>query len=266
MDFQQFYGMTHNPFEKDSKEVIETIDMKEMTYRLNYLKEVRGIGVFTGRSGVGKTWILHQFIKGLNPNTYKTSLIQLTTVSVSDFYNQLAESLGLEPAFRKAAKFKQIQERIHELYDIERMVPVIVIDEAQYLNGQIFHELLLLLNFDLDTKRNCIVILSGLPTLSNQLNRNSLEAFKQRIVTNYQAVGLDKEEVSHYVCKKLEAAGTSSKLISDGVLPTILSSAGDSIRSLNRLITQCLIIGAMKGELAITNETVESACTELRLS
>lgn len=135
MDALIYYGMTHNPFDKTAPKVVETIDFKELNIRLSYLTEVLGIGLVTGRPGAGKTVIIREFARRLSSNQYRVSYLPLSTVSVSDFYNQMARSIGIEPAFRKSEKFRQIQERIIELHDVEHITPVFILDEAQYLSG-----------------------------------------------------------------------------------------------------------------------------------
>lgn len=47
--YTDFYGLSFNPFDKQmvkEKDAFESEDFREMTTRLEYLKEIRGIGVF----------------------------------------------------------------------------------------------------------------------------------------------------------------------------------------------------------------------------
>jgi len=74
---------------------------KEMLSRLEYLKTVRGIGVFTARPGMGKTYALRCFMNGLNPNQYQTAYISLSTISVTEFYREFCTLLGLEGSGNK---------------------------------------------------------------------------------------------------------------------------------------------------------------------
>ena len=56
--YNSFYGLSFNPFDKQQlkeKDHFISRDFQEMTNRLNYLKDVRGIGVFTARPGMGKS-------------------------------------------------------------------------------------------------------------------------------------------------------------------------------------------------------------------
>ena len=56
--YNSYYGLTFNPFDKQQlkeKDHFISRDFTEMTNRLNYLKDIRGIGVFTARPGMGKS-------------------------------------------------------------------------------------------------------------------------------------------------------------------------------------------------------------------
>lgn len=265
MDYLMYYGMTHNPFDKSVKTVIKTIDHQELTFRLNYLVQTLGLGIVTGRPGTGKTIILRDFVGQLDQNQYRVNYLPLSTVSVSDFYSQLAISLGIEPAYRKAQKFRQIQERIAEMHDIERVTPILIIDEAQYLNGAIFDELMLITNFEMDAQKKCVIILVGLPALAQRIQRAQFEAFRQRLTINYQVIGMENKEAVQYVNDKFEAAGVLSPVINEEALKTIIKQAGESIRRLDLIITQCLILGANKQQRIIDNEIVFEANTELAL-
>ena len=50
-----------NPFDKQQfseNDCFRSNDFEQMTARLNFLKETRGIGVFTARPGMGKSYAL----------------------------------------------------------------------------------------------------------------------------------------------------------------------------------------------------------------
>ena len=89
--FTDYYGLSYNPFDKQcmkEKDAFSSKDHLQMQSRLEYLKDVRGIGVFTARPGMGKTFALRCFMRGLNPNQYQTAYITLSTISVTEFYCQ----------------------------------------------------------------------------------------------------------------------------------------------------------------------------------
>lgn len=260
--------MTHNPFEKGSeniKEYYETQDFKQALSRLEYLKTVRGIGLFTGNSGMGKTYSLRHFTTMLNPSLYKIIYLPISTLTVLDFYKALAYGLGIEPAFKKIDIFRQIQETIEHMSREKRIVPTIILDEAQYLRTDVLNDLKILLNFQMDSKNHCIVILAGQNILKNILNKSIHEALQQRIVIHYTYQGIGKEETKNYIKSRLQNADVHVPLFTDAAMEAIYSCCNGSIRKLNSILTKCLIAGSQKKSEEINTDIVMQAQNEVEL-
>ncbi len=69
MTFLSYYGLSFNPFDKQQvkeKDRFFSNDLQEMMNRLDFLKDTRGIGVFTAGPGMGKSFGLRCFTKALN--------------------------------------------------------------------------------------------------------------------------------------------------------------------------------------------------------
>ena len=64
-------------------------------------------------------------MNSLNPNQYQTAYISLSTISVTEFYRQFCDILGLEAGGSKTAMFRAIQERVYYLYR-EKKQPLIL--------------------------------------------------------------------------------------------------------------------------------------------
>ena len=106
--FNDYYSLAFNPFDKQQlpeKYCFRSRDFDEMTSRLNFLKDTRGIGLFTASPGMGKSYCLRCFAKGLNPNLYHMEYICLSTISVADFYKQLCLILGVKDRGGKTVMF-----------------------------------------------------------------------------------------------------------------------------------------------------------------
>ncbi len=68
MTFLSYYGLSFNPFDKQQvkeKDRFLSNDLQEMINRLDYLKDTRGIGVFTAGPGMGKSIGQRCFTKSL---------------------------------------------------------------------------------------------------------------------------------------------------------------------------------------------------------
>lgn len=205
MDYTAKYGLEFNPFLKNSKEVlVETREYKEGLFRLNYLLTTKGFGLLTGSAGRGKTTAVRNWSAGLNHSLYKVVYSSLSTLTVNDFYRNLAAQLGAQPAFRKTDNFQIIQNEINRFVLEKRQTPVIIIDKANYIGNAVLNDLKMLFNFEMDSRDRAVVLLSGLPQLNSTLRLSIHEPFRQRIVMNYNLEGMTKAEGHSYVAAKLK--------------------------------------------------------------
>lgn len=255
MKFLSYYGMEYNPFDKDIKTKItfETEDLKLMNNRLDFLKENKGFGVFTGTSGLGKTFSIRAFTDNMNRNLFKIVYISISTLTVLEFYRALCIGLGIEPQHKKITMFKLIQERIQSLVKDKKMIPFVIIDEAQYLRTDIINDLKILLNFEMDSKNYLTLILLGQPALLDILNRNINESIRQRVSVSYNFMGISKSETFNYIHSRLELVKANPKLFNNQALEALFSSSNGSIRKLNNLIVKSLIIGS-----SLEKDTIDS--------
>ena len=58
--------------------------------------------------------------------------------------------LGVEPANRKVAIFKQIQESIFNYATNKNITPIIILDEVQFLKNSVLDDLRIIFNFQMD--------------------------------------------------------------------------------------------------------------------
>jgi type II secretory pathway predicted ATPase ExeA len=89
--------------------------------------------------------------------------------------------LGLEPAYRRAQLWRDLKARIRELVDNKQLLPIWILDEAQNLPVEFFHDFPSFLNFAFDTRDLMTVWLVGHPCLANQLDRAPHAALSSRI-------------------------------------------------------------------------------------
>ena len=260
--YNTYYGLTFNPFDKQQlkeKDHFVSHDFTEMTTRLNYLKDVRGIGVFTARPGMGKSYALRCFASSLNPSMYHMEYMCLSTISVADFYKQFCAILGLSDKGGKPAMFKAIREQITYLYKEKRQPLLLAIDEAQYLNTGILNDIKMLMNYGYDSVNYFTLILCGESHLNDTLRKPIHEALRQRITVHYNYTGLSDAEVSRYVLHKLELAGASSTIIDTAALAAVRSSTQGNPRLIDNLMTDALAIGSQQDKRVIDAETIRAA-------
>ena len=266
MDYFTRYGLEFNPFIKNSKEIlVNTSEYKETLFRLDYLAKTKGFGILTGSAGRGKTTSIRNWATTLNPLLYKVIYSSLSTLTPNDFYRNLVQELGCEPTCKKPNNFRIIQEEITRLAVEKRKTPIIIIDEANYINNAILNDLKILFNFEMDSRDRAVVLLAGLPKLNATLGLGIHEPLKQRIVMNYNLEGLTKEEGKIYISEKLKGAGCNQTIFEDAAIEAILNAADGTPRMINKFCNTAMLIGDIAKANLITIEIVMQAINDCEL-
>lgn len=266
MNYTARYGLEFNPFLKNAKEIlVGTQEYKEVQFRLKYLLSTKGFGLLTGSAGKGKTTAVRSFAASLNPSLYKVVYTSLSTLTVMEFYRNLASEFGAVPAHRKTENFKLIQDEITRLTIEKRQTPVIIIDEANYINTAILNDLKILFNFEMDSRDRAVLLLAGLPQLNNTLRLGIHEPLRQRIVMNYNLDGLSKEEGRFYIQEKLKGAGCTQTVFEDNAMEAVLNAANGTPRVINKLCNASLLVGNSRNLNIITADAVMQAVSDCEL-
>ena len=266
--YKAIYGLSHNPFDKqllNAKDYFESEDMKIMQNRLAYIKEVRGIGVFTAAPGMGKTYCLRCFENSLNKNLFQMKYICLSTISVVEFYKEFCHQLGLEAKGGKTVMFKAIQERLYYLYKEKKQPIILAVDEAQYLNNSILQDLKMLMNFRYDSLNCFTLILSGEPLLNRTLERSIHESLRQRITVHYTFQGLNPDETKAYILHKIKTAGGAPSIIGDDAINALTGYCKGNPRIIDNLMTTALKAGAQLQKSCIDSDVILTAVNDQTL-
>ena len=266
MNYINKFGIEFNPFIKQKHDTkLDLAEYKQLIYRLKHLEEVKGIGVITGEPGLGKTTSVRYWTKSLNKNLYKIVYIQHTSITVHEFYRQLCEEFGLEVSYSKRKNFNALQDEIKRLIIEKRITPVIILDEANYLSSHILNDLKMILNFEMDSQNNMILLLVGQKTLLSTLSLKSNEALKQRISMNYNLQPMTRDETKYYIDQKLAMAGLNTPLMSIEAYNQIAGYSNGVPRVINQIMDKALLLLENCKRDSIDEEIAMSAISEVNI-
>ena len=266
--FNSFYSLSFNPFDKQQVKESDAFisrDYREMISRLDYLKDTRGIGVFTSSPGKGKSFCLRCFASNLNPSLYHMEYMPLSTVTVAEFYKELCTILGVSDKGGKPGRFRSIQEQIFYLYHEKRQPLLLAIDEAQFLSTSILNDIKMLMNQKYDSVNCFTLILCGESYLNQNLSKQIHESLRQRITVHYDFMGLSDEEAVQYIIHKLESAGSSKAVIEEAALMAVAGHAHGNPRTIDSIMTDALNIGAQEDKKCIDSDVIMAAVSNQNL-
>jgi general secretion pathway protein A len=220
---EAYYSLTRLPFRKDIslRDIFVSDSSRELSRRLEHMKQTRGFMLLTGAPGTGKTLHVRAFSDGLNPNLYKVIYIPLCTVNIIGFYRQLSVLLGGESFWRKSQLFASIQHSIKDYVQNHKKIPVIIFDEAHMLINENFYELQIIANFTMDSSDPALFILIGQQHLKDRLMRPVHQSFNQRITLKYHLQPFTQEETTAYIHHHLALAGLKEPLFNQNALAAI---------------------------------------------
>ena len=266
--FNSFYSLSFNPFDKQQVKESDAFisrDYREMISRLDYLKDTRGIGVFTSSPGKGKSFCLRCFASNLNPSLYHMEYMPLSTVTVAEFYKELCTILGVSDKGGKPGRFRSIQEQIFYIYHAKRQPLLLAIDEAQFLSTSILNDIKMLMNQKYDSVNCFTLILCGESYLNQNLSKQIHESLRQRITVHYDFMGISDEEAVQYIIHKLESAGSSKAVIEEAALMAVAGHAHGNPRTIDSIMTDALNIGAQEDKKCIDSDVIMAAVSNQNL-
>jgi general secretion pathway protein A len=255
------FSLTQLPFGKEipSEQLLELPSLQRAFHSAMLLIETRGIGLVLGKSGTGKSSLLRRLCSCLHSGLYKPVYVCHTSVGLGEFYTHLCAGFGLEPVFRRSKMFRLIQERVLSLNRSNRIHPILLIDEAQYLSNSLLQEIRLLTNFEIDSYNALTVLLCGREELSKPFGLSILEPLANSITVTIHLEGLPKEESFAYLEGRLRLCGAGAPLFTRNALELLHQASGGIMRALNAIASSAMVGAYVSGSRQVEAEHVKAA-------
>jgi len=242
--YKSYFGLREKPFGKtpDPRFLFLSQGHEEALARLEYAVEEREIALLTGDVGCGKTTLSRALMDRCG-DACRFILIFNPRMGALEFLRTVAHGLEIDqPARTKDDLLRQITGTLYDLYRAG-ICPVLVIDEAQTINDlEVFDEIRLLTNYQLDHHNLLAVLIMGQPELRTVLRYQPLEPLRQRIALQYHLQPLSLEETMEYLDFRIQAAGGSAGLFTPDALQAIHELSGGVPRRINAIATNALLV------------------------
>ncbi len=263
--YLRHFGLKYAPLGKECQTLFESDQLKNLVKKFHWLLESPGVGVLTAEPGLGKTAILRQVTKQLNPHEYRVIYVSETDFSRLEFYRQLAVAFGLMPRYRRTQQWKELKDRITDLMDNKHILPVLIIDEAQNLSHEFWCDFPSFLNFSFDSRDMMTVWFVGHPQLNRILSRVPYEALQGRIHVRHQLQPINnKEQFTALIQHGLSDAGCQQTLLSNSGIELIRVASQGKPRLAHSLLTAALRDAADQNMNHLSDEIIEQAIRMLQ--
>lgn len=242
-DILSFFSLEGNPFSKEinTGDLMSLPTIEKAAEQLHLMLETRGIGLFTGPSGTGKSSLIRKIASEMNPGLYRPFYLCHTSLGTAEFYQSFASALGLNPKGRRNAAFKTIRDFIIDLNDQQKIHPVIFIDESHQLSSDTLREFRMLTNFEYDSKNACTLILCGHCELRQKLSLNVFTSLANSITYSVRLDTLSAEETCSFIEHGILLNKGTPGLFTQNAMKLIHDFSGGILRSIANVAWQALI-------------------------
>jgi len=264
--YEAFFGLRVRPFNLTPNPDFLYLSQthREVYAHLLYGMQNRaGFIEVTGEVGTGKTTILRTVLNDLDPDIFLPALIFNPKLTAVELLRAVNREFGVSAEGESSARL--IEDLNHFLLKENRAgrVPVLVIDEAQNLSGDVLEQIRLLSNLETETEKLIQIVLAGQPELGQVLSRPELRQLDQRIAVRFHLTPLSARETRDYIRHRLKIAGRpDGELFAPSALKRIHRLSGGVPRLINILCDRTLLVGYAEGVGRMTRREVMQASRE----
>jgi general secretion pathway protein A len=265
--YESFFALKEKPFAltPNPRFLFLSKTHNEVYAHLIYGIESRaGFVEVTGEVGTGKTTILRTLLSQLDESKYRVAFIFNPKLTAFELLRNINREFGV------ADDGVSNPDLIHSLNDFllaenkAGRTPILVIDEAQNLSGEVLEQIRLLSNLETEDDKLIQVILVGQQELRQHLSDHSLRQLNQRIAVRYQLRPLNREETSSYILHRLSIAGRpDGNVFSAAALKKVFAHSGGVPRRVNLICDRSLLTAYSEERGVISARDVKQAVMEL---
>ncbi len=262
--YETFYGLREKPFSLFPDHRFLYLN-RRYQLALSLLEfgvlNNNGMILLTGDPGTGKTTLLQKIL-----STIDQAVIVGRLTYTQDKGNSLLpwvlKAFGLQANSLLPADLFQVFSDFFNAKVQEQYGLLLVVDEAQNLEGEKLEELRLL--FNLNDRQGAVfqILLAGHTQLRERLHNPQLRAFVQRIGTDFSLEPFNQEDTKAYILHRVQAVGGRVSLFTDAACDLIYRYTSGNPRLINQLCETSLLYGFSEQSRAISERLVGDAAKD----
>jgi general secretion pathway protein A len=230
--------------------------MERATALLNQSAALRSLMALSGENGVGKSALAGRWLRSLEPKTHFPVCITQASLSGIGLLALFLQKLGKAPKHQRSTNLKLLEEAFAEL---GRIIPVLLLDEAQNYAMSALEEMRMLLGLNLPEQPAFALILVGDPYLLSALRLRSHRALYSRIAAHARIEGLSRSEVEPYLEHQLRQVGIERPCFEPAAVELLASASEGIPRTINLVARAAWIQAAKDKSLQISATHLQSA-------
>jgi len=249
LHLKSYFGFSKIPFTKYmwASKMFDAKAQQELIQGLHLWLETRGIALFYGPPGVGKSICLRKFKADLDERRFDVFYLFNLRITPTGFLRSLSRILTLPVLYHQADLFDSISAFLAQYEERTGKHPIIIFDDGDGLSDKLLEMLRFLANFAMDSEDKFSFILSGSQRLALRIREPQNEALRQRIVFSHNLRGFTIDDARQYIRYHLDRVEGPQELLADSAIQMIFHLAKGIPRVINQLALQGIIRAAVQG-------------------
>ena len=251
------WGARAVPFSNAAEEKLFLTPAVEDTLALlQQTAALHSVMVLSGQNGVGKSALVAHWVERLDLKVFRPLVITQATLGGAGLLCALLAKLGQTPQNRRYVNLTLMEEALRQL---DRVIPVLVLDEAQAYRPGALDEVRLLLGLNLPRRPVFALILIGDPFFLDAMRLQAQRALYSRISAAISLPSLDREQVEGYLSHALSQVGIDRPCFEPATIDLISSASEGVPRTINLLARIAWIEASRAKARSITPEHLQHA-------
>jgi general secretion pathway protein A len=265
----RFFGLREQPFgvtPDPSFLYLSPTHREALASMLYGIDAGRGFIALIAKPGMGKTTLLFHLLEHFR-NSARTAFLFQTQCTSREFMRFLVGELGCETNEQDFVRLHDEFNRhlVQEAQAGKRFI--VVVDEAQNLDGSVLETVRLLSNFETPRAKLLQIVLAGQPELGDKLGSQSLAQLRQRVSLLEGLQPLSSEEVKNYTEHRLRVAGhVGGSLFTPEALAIMADFTEGVPRNINNFCFNALSLACALQQRTIDAGIAEEVIADLDIS
>jgi general secretion pathway protein A len=264
--YLDYYNIAENPFDTDKGKTSLWLGgnlSKVVSTLKEAIVERKGIVFLTGDSGTGKSTLI-KMIADILQDEFSITTLSNPELSGLDFFNVLSVRFKLNKNFNsKSAFLVHLRNYLRNSQPIDKNI-LLIINEADRLKVELFEELALLSDIELNDRKMISILLAGRKGWVDESMQKNIKRVSNKIAVVCNLDPLNEADTAQYIKYCLGTAGTRKNIFSTKAIHEIFSFSRGNLSLINSICDLALIKGYSSRKKTINTAIVKECGNELQ--